>query len=304
MSLKLFLDKLKIGYNNGAITAPFPFYYMNTEYKKFTKIVWDFYSAQGRHDLPWRQTHDPYAILVSEVMLQQTQVERVIPKYTAFLQRFPKVEMLAIAPLGEVLTLWQGLGYNRRAKSLQACAQEVVMHYNGVFPQTEVALRALPGIGPYTASAVLAFAFNIPSPLIETNVRTVYIHHFFPDATDVSDALLLPHITATLDSEKPRDWYYALMDYGSYLKREHGNNGSRSKHYTVQSKFKGSDRQVRGAILRALVNERGSLSEASLQKKLRTEGITNDLQFDAQLAKLAKEGLIEQKKPHHYQLPR
>ncbi len=259
--------------------------------------VYEHYRVSGRHDLPWRGTRDPYHILVSEVMLQQTQVERVIPKYEAFLARFPTLAALADAPLKDVLVLWQGLGYNRRAKMLQACAVSVMHDYGGVMPKDEVTLRQLPGVGPYTAAAVAAFAYGIPVTLIETNVRTVYIHHYYPDATDITDRELLPHITRTLDYHQPRHWYYALMDYGSHLKRTVGNNISRSRHYTKQSTFKGSDRQIRGAIIRALTTS-GTVSRQKLMAMLTFD----ELRIDAQLVRLEEEGLIV-KTGRSYRLP-
>jgi A/G-specific adenine glycosylase len=225
---------------------------MNAREKKFITTVQQFYTEHGRHTLPWRKTHNPYRILVSEIMLQQTQVERVIPKYQNFLKLFPTVEVLAAASLGQVLVAWQGLGYNRRAKMLHACAQVVVNDLGGIWPKTHSGLLALPGVGPYTASAVLAFAFNVPTPLIETNVRTVYIHHFFPNETNVLDSALLPIIERTLDKENPRIWYASLMDYGSYLKATVGNKSRASKHHVKQSTFAGSNRQIRGAIIRLL----------------------------------------------------
>ena len=124
------------------------------------RTVWAFFRANGRHDLPWRKNHDPYHVWISEIMLQQTQVPRVLEKYVQFMELFPTVQKLSKAPLGDVLRAWQGLGYNRRAKMLHACAQEIVRMQNGVFPSNTSALRSLPGIGPYTASAIQAFAFN------------------------------------------------------------------------------------------------------------------------------------------------
>ncbi len=259
--------------------------------------VYEHYRLHGRHDLPWRRTRDPYHILVSEVMLQQTQVERVIPKYEAFLARFPTLAALSDAPLKDVLILWQGLGYNRRAKMLQACAVSVMRDYGGMMPKDEATLRQLPGVGPYTASAVAAFAYGTPVTLIETNVRTVYIHHYYRDATDITDRELLPHIIRTLDYHQPRHWYYALMDYGSHLKRTVGNNISRSKHYTKQSTFKGSDRQIRGAIIRALTTS-GMLSH----QKLVTILTFDELRIDAQLVRLLAEGMIV-KTGRSYRLP-
>lgn len=154
--------------------------------KKFVKTVWEHYQRHGRRSLPWRRTKNPYYILVSEIMLQQTQVDRVIPKYTSFLKQFT-VKRLSEASLGDVLREWQGLGYNRRAKLLHQCAIQIGNEYKGKFPKTHAELMKLPGIGHYTAGAIMAFAYNSPVPIIETNIRTVFIHHFFHDATDISD---------------------------------------------------------------------------------------------------------------------
>jgi len=261
---------------------------MNIKEKKFIAEVWNFYQTHGRHDLPWRKTTNPYRILVSEMMLQQTQVERVLPKYKAFIQRFSTVQKLSEASLGEVLVAWQGLGYNRRAKMLHSCAQMVVSSYNGVFPETYEGLKELPGIGPYTAGAVMAFAYNKPIPVIETNIRTVFIHHFFQDKTDVIDAEIVRYIVLTMDQENPREWYWALMDYGSYIKREFGNPNSKSKHYTKQSKFTGSDRQIRGAILRELATN----IKATRARMLKRLSAFEDIRVDVQMEKLEKEGMI------------
>jgi A/G-specific adenine glycosylase len=272
---------------------------MSVKQQKFILTVKKFYTENGRHDLPWRQTTDPYRILVSEIMLQQTQVARVVVKYKEFLQLFPTVEVLAKAPLGAVLSAWQGLGYNRRAKMLHHCAQTIVSDYNGQWPTDITILKSLPGIGPYTASAVGAFAFNIPSTLIETNVRTVYIYHFFKNSIDVTDAQLLPIITDTLDYSDPRSWYYALMDYGSHLKQAIGNKNKQSKHYTKQSKFAGSDRQVRGAIIRTLSQEATGLTLSQIKKN------NPDLlpeKFKPQLDQLLKENMVTKTGPK-YTLP-
>lgn len=220
----------------------------------------------GRHQLPWRKTDNPYRILVSEVMLQQTQVPRVIEKYREFLREFPTVAALAEAPLSRVLANWSGLGYNRRAKFLHDAAKAVVSSYNGKIPAVYSELVELPGIGPYTASAVAVFAYNQPEVLIETNIRTVFIHEFFPDEEKVSDAELLPHIQAAMKTQNPREWYWALMDYGSHIKKLHGNSARRSKAYVRQSPFAGSLRQVRGAIVRTL--HAGPRSAAALAKEL------------------------------------
>lgn len=218
----------------------------------FRETVLGYYREHGR-DLPWRRTRDPYRILVSEMMLQQTQVPRVVPKYAEFVDAFPTFEALAAAPLAEVLRVWSGLGYNRRARQLKELAEVVVERHAGKLPSTREELVALPGIGPATAAEVLAFAFGVPVPFIETNIRAVYLHHFFGDECDVSDRELMPLIEATLDRDDPRSWYYALMDYGTQLKRELPNPCRRSKHHAKQGRWEGSSRQARGLVLRALV---------------------------------------------------
>jgi A/G-specific adenine glycosylase len=220
--------------------------------QRFIETVWKYYQSSGRHDLPWRKVRDPYKILVSEIMLQQTQVERVVPKYKAFLKEFPTVRRLAAAPVGDVLRAWQGLGYNRRAKFLWLTAQYVAYDLKGKWPMDELGLRSLPGVGLYTAGAVRAFAHNESVVLIETNIRQVFIYHFFKSKTDVSDVEIVKMVKKTLPKGGSCEWYWALMDYGAYLKQVHGNLNRKSKHYTKQSKFQDSDRQIRGAILRTL----------------------------------------------------
>lgn len=266
---------------------------MTKRERTFVDAVWVYYRTHGRHGLPWRKTRDPYRILVSEVMLQQTQVPRVLVKYAEFLQKFPNVDALASAPLGEVLRAWQGLGYNRRAKLLHACAKEM----GRTCPRTYEDLLKLPGIGPYTAGAVMAFAYNEPVVIIETNIRTVYLHHFFKGRVGVSDKELLPIIERTVDQENARAWYAALMDYGTHLKQVHGNQNNRSKHYIRQSKFKGSDREIRGAILRT------AASRVFTQKRLTIE--LKEFERDRvmiQLSALVREGMLE-KKGSTYTLP-
>ena len=232
----------------------------------FKQHVYDYYRANTR-DFPWRKTRDPYAILVSEIMLQQTQTYRVEPKYNAFMTRFPTVQSLGKAPLCDVLAYWQGLGYNRRALMLKRAAEQIVENFDGYLPEDPETLQTLAGVGPYTACAVSTFAFEMGHVFIETNIRTVFLHHFFPDQEKVHDKLLLPLIAAALDRENPRDWYYALMDYGVYLKKTYGNANKRSRHYTKQSKFEGSDRQVRGEIIRQLVQKK-IISPASIANEM------------------------------------
>lgn len=216
----------------------------------FKKTVWNFYSTNKRDSLPWRKNKNSYHILVSEIMLQQTQVDRVIPKYKSWLKKFPNFKSLAQASNKEVLLEWQGLGYNRRGLNLKRAAEEIVTHYSSRLPKNTDRLSKLPGIGPYTAGALLNFVYEIPTPVIETNVRTVFLHHFFKDKENVSDKEIWPLIEETWDQKNPREWLYALMDYGSYLKKEFGNQNKRSKHYTKQSKFKGSNRELRSKILK------------------------------------------------------
>lgn len=223
--------------------------------EQFKKTVWDYYRA-NRRDFPWRHNINPYRVLVSEIMLQQTQVSRGEVKYKEFLKAFPTFKALAEASVADVLTVWQGLGYNRRALYLKKAAEVVVQEYKGKLPDTQEQLMKLPGIGIYTAGAVCAFAFNKPVVFIDTNVRRVYIHHFFGDRKDVNDTELIPFVEATLAKDDSREWYSALMDYGSMLGLKEDNANKRSAHYVKQSKFEGSLRQVRGNILKVLVEHK------------------------------------------------
>ena len=253
----------------------------------FREIIYDYYRSHGRV-LPWRETRDPYRILVSEIMLQQTQAERVMQKYAQFIKAFPDFTSLAQAPLRRVLQEWQGLGYNRRAKALKETAQAVLTTFGGRLSSSVDDLQTFPGIGKATASAIAAFAFDQPTVFIETNIRRVFIHFFFPDKDDVQDSEILPLVRRTLDKTNPRYWYNALMDYGVMLKKELPNPNRRSAHYKRQSPFEGSDRQIRGKILRALVAN-SSLSKSELNREIDTspEGT------DKILAGLEKEGFVK-----------
>jgi A/G-specific adenine glycosylase len=230
-----------------------PIFHFPQDSEKFQKCVLDHYREFGR-DLVWRKTADPYRVLVSEIMLQQTQVDRVTIKFPAFIETFPDFATLAAAPLGEVLAVWQGLGYNRRAISLQKCARLVVTEYGGLLPARVDTLATFPGIGRATASSICAFAFNMPVIFIETNIRRVFIHFFFSGTAAVNDAEILPIVQATLFREDPRTWYNALMDLGTSLKKTIPNPNRRSVHYTKQSAFEGSDREIRGWILKSLIS--------------------------------------------------
>ncbi len=252
----------------------------------FRRIVLGHFSRHGRN-LPWRRTHDPYRILVSEVMLQQTQVDRCMQKYREFVRAFPNVHALARASVRDVLAIWSGLGYNRRAMHVHHAAQVIMEKHQGRVPAQLDALDALPGIGRYTAGAVLAFAFNIPAVCIETNIRSVYLHHFFPNRTEVSDQVLAPVVEQTMDKKNPRVWYWALMDYGAMLKKKVINPSRRSKHYTKQSRFQGSLRQARGAVLRALVSSKNSTPRALFSRA----GVDRT-RFIRALTSLEHDGLI------------
>lgn len=258
----------------------------------FREKVWEYFDHAGRHDLPWRQpepdgSFDPYKILVSEIMLQQTQAGRVIPKYNEFLRRFPDVSVLAAAQQGDVLRAWNGLGYNRRAKFLHRAATMIHDEFNGTVPRSVEQLARLPGVGRNTAGAIAAYAYNFPVVFIETNIRTVFIHEFFADAETVPDAELIPLVEGALDREHSREWYWALMDYGTHLKQAVGNLSRRSKHYVKQSAFEGSVRQLRGRVLRVLHD--AELTSQELADRI------DDERLEAVLESLATEGLIHRR---------
>jgi A/G-specific adenine glycosylase len=254
--------------------------------REFKKEILGYFKKHGRTHLPWRQTTDPYKIMVSEIMLQQTQVDRVIPKYQVFLKAFPTAKKLALATNTEVLALWSGLGYNRRALNLKRAAEMVVGELKAKFPTTKDELDTLPGIGPYTAGAIAAFAYNSPEVFIETNIRAVYIHYFFIDKTKVDDSELLPIIERTVDRTNPRQWYSALMDRGSALKKEFPNPSRRSKQHSVQTKFEGSVRQVRGAILKLLL-EKKKVTLVEIKK------LFDDERYKSAIASMMAEGMIK-----------
>ena len=213
-------------------------------------------------DLPWRRTRDPYEIWISEVMLQQTQTTRVDGRWQRWLQRFPSVSALASADAADVLEEWQGLGYNRRALALLRAAGQIEA-LGSDFPRDVRSLTALPGVGPATAAGILAFAFDLHAVYLETNVRTVFLHELYPGAEGVPDRELTPLVDATCPADAsdpaddPRTWYYALLDYGAYLKRTVPNPSRRSAGHARQSRFEGSHRQKRAELLRLLLGHRG-----------------------------------------------
>ncbi len=279
-------------------------------------------------DLPWRRTRDPYAIWISEVMLQQTQVARVDGRWQRWLERFPNTAVLADADAGDVLEEWQGLGYNRRALSLGRAAR-MIEDAGGEFPREERDLVALPGIGPATAAGIRAFAFDLPGVYLETNVRTVFLHELFPDAHDVPDSALVPlvreacprlvagdgavvagvvdravagAVAACGHDRGPRAWYYALLDYGAFLKQTLPNPSRRSRTHSRQSRFEGSHRQKRAELVRVLLDARrlgAALTRDDLARELDAveaaagrPPVDGD-ELDRILAELEREGFCE-----------
>lgn len=248
------------------------------EITDFRRKIYSYYKNHSR-TLPWRQTSEPYHILISEIMLQQTQVERVIDKYNQFIRTFPTIRKLANAPVDKVLRTWQGLGYNRRALLIHRCAQIIVTDYKGVLPDSPEELQKLPGLGKATAASICVFAFNKPLIFIETNIRTVFIHEFFRDRKDITDIELTPLIKQTVDKKIPFKWYSALMDYGSYLKKSNPNPSRKSAHHTKQPRFEGSDRQIRGKILRLLLSQKGlTFRKINIQLQADTQRLKKILQ--------------------------
>jgi A/G-specific adenine glycosylase len=258
------------------------------EIKKFQNTVRSYYRKHGRHDLPWRTNASPYRVLVSEVMLQQTQVPRVLIKFAEFIKVFPTVQKLATSDTSTLLKTWQGLGYNRRALWLREAAIQIVKEWKGKIPSDPSELENLKGIGHYTARAIAAFAFDIPSTFIETNIRRVYLHHFFSDRVGVPDTELMPIIEATLDTKKPRQWYWALMDYGAHLAKTIPNPNKRSRHYSVQSKFQGSQRQLRARILWLVTEKSRSFDELLLETD------DSEERLGGVLATMESEGFLKQ----------
>lgn len=254
--------------------------------EKFNETVTSFYAKYGRH-FPWRETCDPYEILVSEVMLQQTQVGRVAGYYQAFLSAYPTVRGLAASDLRDLLSLWQGLGYNRRAKNVRETARIICDSFGGTVPEAAEDLVSLPGIGPATAAAVRVYAFGKPDVFLETNIRRVFIYFFFQQSESVWDSELLPFIEAAVDRADPRRWYYAVTDYGAMLGRRFLNPNRRSAHYRKQSAFENSNRQLRGRILK-LLSERELLRPERLEEAV---GFEKE-RIERCLRELEKEGFI------------
>jgi A/G-specific adenine glycosylase len=261
----------------------------NKEIQNFRETILSYYS-ENRRMFPWRETWDPYKIFISEIMLQQTQTDRIIEKFNAFVMRFPNFKTLAEASLQEIFKYWQGLGYNRRALYLKQSAELVQKKYMGRLPDSSILIDELPGIGKATACAIVTYSFNTPTVFIETNVRSVFLHYFFPEQDEVSDDLLYPLVERSLDHEDPRNWYYALMDYGVMVKKTLGNPNKRSKHYTKQLPFLQSNRRVRGLIMKAL-NDKSSLTAKQIINS--TEIEPEKVEYN--LKKLTAEMMIREK---------
>ena len=257
-----------------------------TRIPAFRRTVLGWYRKHSR-PMPWREDCSPYAVFVSEVMLQQTQVERVIPKFSAFIARLPGFRELAAANLGDVYALWQGLGYNRRAKWLRDAAVQIMERHGGELPDTIEDITALPGIGKNTAGAICAYAFNAPAVYIETNIRTVFIRHFFPGRDDVADSEILPLVERTLDRKNPRVWYWALMDYGTMLKKTEGNHSRKSRAHRAQSPFAASDRRIRGLLLKRIGEQKSSPKRELLN-------LGEPRRVERLLADLEREGLVRE----------
>ena len=270
--------------------------------QKFQKEILDYYQKHGRK-MPWRKTQDPYCILVSEIMLQQTQVSRVEEKYPQFIRAFPNINALDRAQLAKVYGVWQGMGYNRRALALKKTAHIVVNNYKCTLPQTHEELCVLPGIGKATASSIMAFAFNLPAVFVETNIRTVFIRFFFKNRKKVADEEILPLVEQCLYKKNPRLWYWALMDFGAMLKKSGEDKNIRSKHYKKQSRFEGSKRQKRGKILKILLDcNRLKLKEiCDLMKVIgedRKKGKREEIETIVE--ELIKEGMVREKKGRYF----
>lgn len=249
--------------------------------KLFIKEIVSHYKKYGRHDLIWRKKISAYKILVSEIMLQQTQVKRVIPKFEEWMKKFPSLAVLGKSSLSEILILWQGLGYQRRAKALLAIAIKT-----SILPKSYENLLDLPGIGPYTASAIMAFAYDTFShPVLETNIRTVLIEYFHVGEKDIHDGLLYDDLSRLVTYQEVKDigarhFYYALMDKGAYLKANKISHNKKSAHHTTQSRYEGSLRQLRAKTLFAIIHR---------------EALPEDERLEVVLLQLSKEGYIVKK---------
>ncbi len=260
---------------------------INEVINSFQNFIYEYFTNHKRK-FPFRENITPYNVLVSEIMLQQTQTERVSEKFLKFTEKFPNFLTLSQAPLDVILREWKGLGYNRRAVALKKIAESVIRDYNGELPDSKETLESFPQIGHNTASSIITFAFNKPTAFIETNVRRVYIYFFFPKKVNIHDKEILPIVKLTVDKNNPREWYYALMDYGVMLKRTHPELNRKSAHYRKQAPFKGSSRQIRGKLLKMLIDAK-TLDILEIQKRIK---INDSKRLEKILYQLEKEGFI------------
>ena len=249
----------------------------------FQKKVMNWWAENAR-DLPWRRDPSPYNVLVSEIMLQQTQVSRVVLKFDEFMKEFQTIESLAKTNIKHLLKVWSGLGYNRRAIWLKEAAKQIVER--GEFPQSVKELQELKGIGPYTSRSVLIFAFNKDLAAVDTNIRRILIASGFADET-MSDRQLQPIAETVLLRGRSRDWHNALMDYGSLVLTSSKTNIS---PVTKQSCYEGSSRQVRGAVIRALTAS-DEIELENLMGLLDCEA--NETELIKIINKLVSDGMVE-----------
>jgi A/G-specific adenine glycosylase len=246
---------------------------------------------KNRRDLLWRRTHDPYQIFISEVMLQQTQVTRVLPIYLKFISKFPTVNALSHAPISDVLKAWKGMGYNRRALYLKKAAGEIVKKYDGIFPDDEKILLTLPGVGKYTARAILVFAYRKDISLIDTNIRQIITHFFFDDGKQ-KEKDIEEIATQLVPVGKSWEWHQALMDYGALALRGDVKPSKKTKKHE-KVPFRESDRFFRGRIIDALREK--SYSELELIEFMIENHGKNGEFFNRILTGLEKDDLIKRK---------
>lgn len=264
--------------------------------QSFQNLVFSWWEDNKR-DLPWRRTHDPYKILVSEVMLQQTQVDRVLPKYDEFLYFFPDVYTLSQATPAKVLRVWRGMGYNRRALYLQKAAKAIVELHHGYFPEDEAHLTKLPGVGTYTARALLVFAFNHPIAVVDTNIRKIITHFFFDDKPQ-KEMVIEDVARQLLPKKQAWKWNQALMDYGALAL-----NVSRiTYHVSPKAKpFKDSNRFYRGRIVDRL--RESDMKETELLKELIVKHKKSKNLLKKIIESLERDGLITRTKENMLRLP-
>ncbi len=254
----------------------------------FQKFIYEYYKNHKRK-FPFRENITPYNVLVSEIMLQQTQTGQVSEKFLKFTKKFPSFTSLSKAPLEDILKEWKGLGYNRRAIALKKIADTVIKDFDGKLPESIDILKSFPQIGHNTASSINTFAFNKPTAFVETNIRRVYIYFFFPNRNRIDDKEILPIVKKTIDTSNPRDWYYALMDYGVMLKKTHPELNKKSKHYRKQSPFKGSTREIRGKVLDLLIKH-GMMNLKNIHSHFERK---DNKRITDVLNQLRKEGFLE-----------